>query len=169
MLSFPTDIKYISDMDIKIIAGIVLTAVIAIALFYSSVKEARKSPDQKYKEKQEREKAKKEKHRDATDKMLAQHPGLRAIDNKMKEINIKAQKQIDNDKWVQNFLAEGTKEKLLKKTKQRLINIAKKDLNIELDPSMKKNEMVEKIYSDYHNLKKNKMKKEFEELNKIKK
>jgi len=43
--SFPTDIKYISDMDIKIIAGIVLTAVIAIALFYSSVKEARKSPD----------------------------------------------------------------------------------------------------------------------------
>ncbi|MBT6448699.1 MAG: methionine--tRNA ligase [Flavobacteriaceae bacterium] len=51
------------------------------------------------------------------------------------------------------FLIKGTKEKLLKKTKQRLLNIAKKDLNIELDPSMKKNEMVEKIYVYYHNLK----------------
>ena len=142
-------------MDIKIIAGIVLTAVIAIALFYSGIKEARKSPDQKYKEKQEREKAKKEKDREKKKKILNLHPGLRANDNKMKEINIRAQKQIDNDKWVQNFLVSGTKEKLLKKTKQRLLNIAKKDLNIELDPSMKKNEMVEKIYSDYHNLKKN--------------
>jgi|SaaInlStandDraft_1057018.scaffolds.fasta_scaffold88507_2 hypothetical protein len=68
-------------------------------------------------------------------------------------INKMGQKQIDNDKWVQNFLIKGTKEKLLKKTKQRLLNIAKKDLNIELDPSMKKNEMVEKIYVYYHNLK----------------
>ena len=156
-------------MDIEIIGGIAITVVIAVALFYSGIKEARKSPDQKYKEKQEREKAKKEKDREKKKKILNLHPGLRANDNKMKEINIRAQKQIDNDKWVQNFLVSGTKEKLLKKTKQRLLNIAKKDLNIELDPSMKKNEMVEKIYSDYHNLKKNKMKKEFEELNKINK
>jgi len=153
----------------EIIGGIAITVVIAVALFYSGIKEARKSPDQKYKEKQERLKKKKEKHRTVIDTIIENHPGIKAIDNKIKKLNIRAQKQVDNDKWVQNFLVSGTKEKLLKKTKQRLINIAKKDLNIELDPSMKKNEMVEKIYSDYHNLKQNKMKKEFEELNKIKK
>jgi hypothetical protein len=137
-------------MDIKIIAGIVLTAVIAIALFYSSVKEARKSPDQKYKEKQEREKAKKEKDRNVMKTIIENHPGIKTIDEKLAMLNEKAAKRIEKDKSFQEFYLEKTKEELLKKTKQRLINIAKKDLEIELDSSMKKNEMVEMIYRAFH-------------------
>ena len=49
-------------------------------------------------------KSNKPKDRDAIDKMLAQHPGLRAIDKELEKINKRAQKQIDNDPWVQNFL-----------------------------------------------------------------
>ncbi len=58
--------------------------------------------------------------------------------------------RIKNDEWSQDFLVQQTKAELLKKTKQRLINIAKKDLKIELDSSLKKNEIVEKIYVKYH-------------------
>jgi septal ring factor EnvC (AmiA/AmiB activator) len=140
-------------MDVKIIAGIVLTLVIAVALFYSSFKEARKSPDQKYKEKQERLKKKNEEHRQKMDMLTKLHPGLRAIDKEIARLNDQATERMKNDPKTQEFLLKLTKDKLSKKTKQRLLNIAKKDLKIEIDPSLKKNEIVEKIYVDYHNLK----------------
>lgn len=49
-------------------------------------------------------KSNKPKDRKAIEKMIAQHPGLRAIDKEIEAANKRAQKQIDNDPWVQNFL-----------------------------------------------------------------
>ena len=48
-----------------------------------------------------------------------------------------------NNPKTQDFFLRRTKNELLKKTKQRLINIAKKHLGIELDPKMTKLEMVQ--------------------------
>jgi len=140
-------------MDVKIIAGIVLTAVIAIALFYSGIKEAMKSPDQRYKEKQERLKKNSQNYRDAMTKIINLHPGLRAIEKEIDAAHARAKKRMENDPWTQEFLLKRTADELFKKRKQTLINIAKKDLGIELDPKMTKLEMVNKIYVKYHNLK----------------
>jgi len=82
--------------------------------------------------------------------MIDNHPAIKSIDKKLAMLNEKAAKAIEKDKSFQEFYLEKTKEELLKKTKQRLINIAKKDLEIELDSSMKKKEMVEMIYRAYH-------------------
>lgn len=49
-------------------------------------------------------KSNKPKDRKAIEKMIAQHPGLRAIEKKRADIHKMAKKQIENDPWVQNFL-----------------------------------------------------------------
>jgi|TARA_B110000114_G_C15003856_1_gene361928 hypothetical protein len=55
-------------------------------------------------------KSKKPKDRAAVDKMLALHPGLRAIDKEIEKLNKRAQTQIDNDPWVQKFLKKNNIE-----------------------------------------------------------
>ena len=77
-------------------------------------------------------------------------PRLKSIDEELARLNKKAAKAIENDKSFQEFYLEMTKKELLKKSKKRLINIANKELNIKLDLSMKKKEMVEMIYLIYH-------------------
>jgi len=49
-------------------------------------------------------KSNKPKDRAAIEKMIAQHPGLKAISKKRDEIDKMAKKQIENDPWVQDFL-----------------------------------------------------------------
>ena len=137
-------------MDLEQIGIPVLIGVI-VGVVYSLI--PKKSPEQKYKEKQERLKKKKEKRRDVMETIINLHPGLRAISKRRAEIDAMAKKQIENDPWTQEFLLKRTADELHKKRKQTLINIAKKDLGIELDPKMTKLEMVNKIYVKYHNLK----------------
>jgi len=49
-------------------------------------------------------KSKKPKDRKAIEKLLALHPGLRAIEKEIEDAGKRAKKQMDNDPWVQNFL-----------------------------------------------------------------
>lgn len=137
-------------MDLEQIGIPVLIGVI-VGVVYSLI--PKKSPDQKYKEKQERLKKKKEKRRDVMETIINLHPGIRAANKEITRLNNKALEDMRNDPKAQDFFLRRTKNELLKKTKQRLINIAKKDLGIELDPKMTKLEMVNKIYVKYHNLK----------------
>jgi len=138
------------DLDLEQIGIPVLIGVI-VGVVYSLI--PKKSPDQRYKEKQERLKKNSQNYRDAMTKIINLHPGLRAIEKEMEASGARSKKQMENDPWTQEFLLKRTADKLSKKRKQTLINIAKKDLGIELDPKMTKLEMVNKIYVKYHNLK----------------
>jgi len=138
------------DLDLEQIGIPVLIGVI-VGVVYSLI--PKKSPDQRYKEKQERLKKKKEKRRDVMETIINLHPGLNAISKELTRLNNKALEDMRNNPKTQDFFLRRTKNELLKKTKQTLINIAKKDLGIELDPKMTKLEMVNKIYVKYHNLK----------------
>lgn len=137
-------------MDLEQIGIPVLIGVI-VGVVYSLI--PKKSPDQRYKEKQERLKKKKEKRRDVMETIINLHPGIRAINKEIAAAGKRAKEQMKNDPRVQEFLLKRTADELHKKRKQTLINIAKKDLGIELDPKMTKLEMVNKIYVKYHNLK----------------
>ena len=138
------------DLDLEQIGIPVLIGVI-VGVVYSLI--PKKSPDQRYKEKQERLKKKNEKRRDVMETIINLHPGLNAISKELTRLNNKALEDMRNNPKTQDFFLRRTKNELLKKTKQRLTNIAKKDLGIELDPKMTKLEMVNKIYVKYHNLK----------------
>jgi len=137
-------------MDLEQIGIPVLIGVI-VGVVYSLI--PKKSPDQRYKEKQERLKKNSQNYRDAMTKIINLHPGLRAIEKEIDAAHARAKKRMENDPWTQEFLLKRTADELSKKRKQTLINIAKKDLGIELDPKMTKLEMVNKIYVKYHNLK----------------
>ena len=137
-------------MDLEQIGIPVLIGVI-VGVVYSLI--PKKSPDQRYKEKQERLKKISQNYRDTMTKIINLHPGLRAIEKESDEIHKRAKERMKNDPWTQEFLLKRTADELSKKRKQTLINIAKKDLGIELDPKMTKLEMVNKIYVKYHNLK----------------
>jgi len=49
-------------------------------------------------------KSKKPKDRKAIEKLLALHPGLRAIEKEIDAAHARAKKRMENDPWVQNFL-----------------------------------------------------------------
>ena len=136
-------------MDLEQIGIPVLIGVI-VGVVYSLI--PKKSPDQRYKEKQERLKKKNKKRRAIMETIINLHPGIRAINKEIDAINKRAKESMKNDPRTQEFLLKRTADELSKKRKQTLINIAKKDLGIELDPKMTKLEMVNKIYVKYHNL-----------------